>query len=105
MIVNDVYDRQGVMPPRLKDAQFYRYVKRLLGAGGIYIVNAIAPAWGPGTGRGDLSTAVAAMKEAFGKGNVGVRHTGPFLPALGQNQLVVGTRRVDKHVGEFYNLT
>ena len=56
VIVNDVYDRQGVMPPRLKDAQFYLYVKRLLGAGGIYIVNAIAPAWGPGTGRGDLNT-------------------------------------------------
>jgi SAM-dependent methyltransferase len=55
VVINDVYDQQGVMPPRLRDARFYGDVRRLLGAGGLYIVNAIAPAWGPGTGRGDLS--------------------------------------------------
>lgn len=91
------------MPPRLKDAAFYGHVRRLLGAGGVYIVNVIAPAWGPGVGRADLTKAAAAMRETFGKKNVRVHPTGPFLPGFPQNQLVVGTKRLDKKLSEHYN--
>ena len=33
VVINDVYDHTGLMPPRLKDAKCYGSVRRLLGAG------------------------------------------------------------------------
>jgi hypothetical protein len=33
-----------------------------------------------------------------------VKRTGPFLPGFPQNQLVVGTKRLDKKISEYYNL-
>lgn len=103
VIINDVYDQRGVMPPSVKEASFYNAVRRLLGAGGVYIVNVIAPAFGPGSGRGDLSVATAAMRSVFGKKNVDVKRTGPALPVFPQNQLVVGTKRIDKKISGYYN--
>ena len=55
-------------------------------------------AWGPGRGWLDLATSASNMRAVFGKGNVRVVKTGPYVPLFPQRQLVVGTKVVDQQL-------
>lgn len=98
VVIDDVFDSRGKRPEDMKRRDFYADVHRRLGHGGKYVVVVPAPAWGPGRGWRDLATSVANMRAVFGKENVRVVKTGPYVPLFPQRQLVVGTKVVDQRL-------
>ena len=98
VVIDDVFDSSGARPEDMKRRDFYADVHRRLGHGGKYVVVVPAPAWGPGRGWRDLATSVANMRAVFGKENVRVVKTGPYVPLFPQRQLVVGTKVMDQRL-------
>ena len=98
MVIDDVFDSSGARPEDMKRRDFYADVYRRLSHGGVYVVVVPAPAWGPGRGWRDLATSAGNMRAVFGKGNVRVVKTGPYVPLFPQRQLVVGTKVVDQRL-------
>ena len=98
VVIDDVFDSAGRRPEPMKAREFYDDVRRRLGAGGVYVVGGPAPAFGPGRGWRDLANSAGNMRAAFGKENVRVVKTGPYVPLFPQRQLVVGTKVVDQRL-------
>ena len=103
VVIHDALDENGDMPAVMKTEGFYRSVRGVLSAGGVYVTMARAPAVGPGPGRDNLAAVEASARAAFGEGNVETRRTGPYVPMLSQVHMVVATKKLDKKLAEYHN--
>ena len=89
-----------VDPETTRSAAFARDCRRLLTAGGLYVVAGVsAPAFfGPGSGRAELEAWKEGIAEAFGKEHVATERAGPPAPWFPRATLIVATKALDPEV-------
>lgn len=94
-----------VDPETTRSAAFARDCRRLLTAGGLYVVAGVsAPAFfGPGSGRAELEAWKEGMAEAFGEEHVATERAGPPAPWFPRATLIVATKALDPEVARYHN--
>ena len=94
-----------VDPETTRSAAFARDCRRLLTAGGLYVVAGVsAPAFfGPGSGRAELEAWKEGIAEAFGEEHVATERAGPPAPWFPRATLIVATKALDPEVARYHN--
>ena len=94
-----------VDPETTRSAAFARDCRRLLTAGGLYVIAGVsAPAFfGPGSGRAELEAWTRGIAEAFGEEHVATERAGPPTPWFPRATLIVATKALDPEVARYHN--